>query len=203
MKKHLSFNEFIVYEELSFSELNRDNKQKIDLSLVNFAYHWLGIKQLFNSCYYGNNAFDYILKENKIRDLPLINFILSKDSEILKYKELTNKFICLTVDPGYEDPGFVETGTRLVFDFKKIIKHNKIIEDLTDNGEAEIRIKSLNDWNKYLIRIDIDKNSFYGKPEEFDDSEFKPVSTWFPNEISDKLNIWDERERNKYFNKFY
>ena len=168
-------------ESLSVEELNRKNKSKIDLSQVDVVYHWLTEGKLFDACYagYGKPGEQYVLKKGKMPELPPVQYELKSSWN-------NSPQVCLTVDPFYSDPAFNEDGACIIFDFKKLEKDFKI-EDLTDNGEAEIRIKAdIIDWPKYMIQLDIGKKS-YMTGQGWEDFRFRALKDWLPEEIKSKV----------------
>ena len=179
IKDFKSFN-----ESISIDDLDRKKKVKIDLTQVDFAYHWLTEGKLFDACYanYGKPGEEYVLKRGKMPALPPVQYELKSSWN-------NSPQICLTVDPFYSDPAFNEDGACIVFDFKKL-KSDYEIEDLTDNGESEIRIKNdIIDWQKYMIRVDIGKKS-YLTGQGWEDFRFRALKDWLPEEIKSKVTTF-------------
>jgi hypothetical protein len=160
------------------NKFNRNKGIKFDLSEVKHAYHWLTEGNLFYACY-GNhkNTTKIVLGKNRMPALPpRTRYVL--DGEV-----------CMTVDPRYIEPAFNEDSPRLVLDFERIM-HDCTVENITDNGEAEVRIKAIRDWTKYLVRIDILKES-YENGMEWEDFKFRAVKEWLPSELRSKVVTYE------------
>lgn len=151
------------------------------------AYRWIGPAGLF-IYFYGDipseKMYPYLFNNKKI-DLP-VNPVIdvshwNRDEE----DEEAPDAICMTVDPNYMgEPYNGDTIIRINFDFAKM--KNELdaskFEDLTDNGEAEIRYNApIVDWVKYVTKIDIDKE-FFEKGAEDDFGDWSPFIDWFPSQ---------------------
>ncbi len=158
----------------------RKDRIKTDLEKVDVVYHWLTEGKLFESCYKTENSDQdksFLLDIGPIPTLPSPTYSLSN--------------ICLTVDYSYFDPAFNEEGSCLVLDFKKLYEDFEI-EDLTDNGEAEIRInQAIPDWTKYLIKIQT-PSDVYNDGTEWEDFEFRAIKEWLPIELKAKVETFDD-----------
>jgi hypothetical protein len=172
-----NFNDF-----LNESRFDRNRKIKINLSDVKYAYHWVTEGKLFDACY-GPNVQDddrIVLDMGPMPALPKPSYKLSK--------------ICLTVDPEYMDPAFNEDGSCIVFDFQRL-RRDFDIEDLTDNGEAEIRIQSqILNWPRYIVQLDISRES-YEFGVEWEEFDYRPIKEWLPRELKNKVEIFKSHEK--------
>ena len=168
-----------VNESLLWSELKRQNRSKIDLLQVDYAYHWMTEGKFFDACYadYKGDSSKYCLKRGVMPDLPAPTYRLGYDSA---------QNMCLTVDPTYYDPCFNEDGLCVVLNMQKLIANHKIEEDLTDNGEAEFRTKLIPNWPNYLIEININEKS-YLKGIGWEEFRFRAIKDWIPEELKSKV----------------
>ena len=162
-----------VYESLSLNELDRYKHIKVDLNDVDYVYHWLTEGKLFDACYSDFKGDDskFILKRGVIPHKPVPN-----------YKLGYQRGICLTIDPNYFDPAFNEDGSCIVMDMNKL-KLDYEFENLTDNGEAEIRSTLvINNWPNYCINININEKSFI-RGGNFEGYKFRAINEWLPDEL--------------------
>lgn len=169
------------FQDFINESFDRKLKAKINLNEVKYAYHWLTEGKLFEACYGDmKDAGRYVLDMGPMPPLPTPNFNLSH--------------ICLTVDPTYMDPAFNEDSSCIVFDFE-LLKADYDIEDLTDNGEAEIRIQTkIINWPRYMKQLDISRESYeFGL--EWEDYEYRPLQDWLPKEIKDRVEVFKDHEK--------
>ena len=104
-----------MLERLSAEQLERHRKEKIDLTQVELAYHWLTEDKLFDACYSLDETHEetkYVLKKGPMPPLP---------SPVFRIDWNTTIGTCFTVDPAYTEPAFNEDGSCIVFDMKAII----------------------------------------------------------------------------------
>lgn len=180
---------YLVNESLNLDDLYRNNKNKIDLSQVKYIYHWMTEGKFFEACYGDvKQLIKYIVDrtEDKIFEmpsqLPPINYTFGGD-DYTEYKK------CLTVDPTYIDPCFNEDGSCIVLDFQKL-RNDYDFEDLTDKGEAEIRTIVIDNWTKYLIRIDIPIESYNNGIEWEEEVTYRAIKLWLPEELKSKVKTF-------------
>jgi len=168
-----------VYESLTFSQLHRNNRSKIDLGEVDKAYHWMTEGKFFDACYsdFSGDSRKYCIKKGPMPALPTPNYKIGYES---------TQNTCLTVDPTYYDPCFNEDGICVVLDMKKLVENNKIEEDLTDNGESEFRTKPLRNWPSYLVEININEKG-YLKGLGWEEFRFRAIQDWLPEELKSKV----------------
>jgi hypothetical protein len=169
----LSFNEFI-------NESLRHTRQKIDYSNIKYVYHWLNEGQLFSQIYDEPNKDEFqkfILRKSngkkiEMPSLPPKKYLLGGDKSN----------VCMTLDPEYTSAGFTgESYICLVLNLQKLIKDFKI-EDLTDNGEAEIRIEKIPQFNKYLEKVFIVKKN-YEKGDGWEGFYYRPIQEWYTQDL--------------------
>lgn len=185
-----AFSEFL--ESLSIQQLDRHNERKIDLSQIDVAYHWLTEGKLFEACYFDWQTAGHTKGEMRPYILSRANGKKIEMPQLppVKYLIQPGEFVCLTVDPSYMDPAFNEDGSCIVFDFKRLVADCPITEDLTDNGEAEFRVAEIPDWPKYVLRVDVLKQS-YEKGISWEGMvKYRPLSEWMPDEIKQKVRLF-------------
>jgi len=175
-------------EILSFESFIKESESEseYDLDFFKYAYRWVGQAGLFQY-FYGDidEMFEYVMNTGPIKDLP---------SRVDEMETSYDGGIPMTVDPGYiGEPISGDANIRMVFDLQKLIQdHGKEnIQNLLTNGEAEFRImKTIKDWTKYLIRLDLSKTS-YKESIEDDYGDWRAIKEWLPKDI--KINLFDER----------
>jgi len=96
---------------------------------------------------------------------------------------------CLTVDPSYMDPAFNEDGSCIVLDYQKLA-NDYDLEDLTDNGESEVRVMGIKNWPQYLVRIDI-PDWVYEEGNEWEEIEYRAIKEWLPEELKSKVETFE------------
>lgn len=174
-----SFNEFI-------NESLRHTRQKIDYSNIKYVYHWLNEGQLFSQLYDEPDKDElqkFVLrklngKKLEMPSIPSKKYLLGEDKSN----------VCMTLDPEYTSAGFTgEAFICLVLNLQKLIRDFKI-EDLTNNGEAEIRIEKIPQFNKYLEKVYITRKS-YEKGEGWEGYYYRPVQEWYPQDLKNITEI--------------
>lgn len=185
MKNVYRFDEWLN-ESKDLSD-NLRGKEKLDLSKVKYAYHWVNEGNLFDQMYVhtgrGNDR-NYILRkyDGKKLDMPPLpeeRFYLGGTDD--------NSHVCLTVDAEYVSAGVSgESYFCLVFEVADLEKLG--IENLTNNGEAEIRVKRIPDWDKifkhaYVVR----KN--YETGDGWEGFFYRAAKEWMPEKIKSMLTV--------------
>ena len=139
-----------------FVESLRHEQKKIDLNKFEYAFHWINEGNLFCQVYDESNLSDnektrFILRKSNGKKIemptkfPPKKFLLGGDENEPLEDESTefSNAVCLTVDPEYYQAGFTgESNVCIIFEIKDLGK----IRDLTDNGEAEIRVEKVENW---------------------------------------------------------
>ena len=174
----------ILYE--NYKGIGRE-KRKIDLSKMDWAFHWITDANLFSQSYdtTGIDDTNYILrtksgKKISMPPLPPERFILGDKYDLSR--------VCMTVDPGYYSAGTTgENNICLLFPIKPLLKLDYI--DLTDNGEAEIRFKYVPDWDKLVHTIFV-TNKTWSKGDGWEGFYYRPISEWFPNSLKDIVRFF-------------
>lgn len=157
----------------------RRERRKIDLSQVKWAFHWINEGNLFEQMYdvSGVNTTGYILRKNggkKIEMPPL-------PPEKFSLGEVGYGEVCMTVDPGYYNAGFTgESNVCLVFPMSSL--SDLKMEDLTDNGEAEIQFDVVPDWNKRVHAI-YTTNKVWSRGDGWEGFYYRAISEWFPESL--------------------
>jgi hypothetical protein len=154
----------------------RRKEEKIDLSEIKWAFHWINEGNLFEQMYdvNGIDTTKYILRKQggkklEMPSLPPERFVLG---------EVGHGEVCMTVDPGYYQAGFTgESNVCLVFPLDSL--QDLELEDLTDNGEAEIRFKEVPDWNKRVHSI-YTTNKVWSRGDGWEGFYYRAISEWFP-----------------------
>lgn len=168
-----------LYE--GFLENIRKKRIKIDITDAKYAYHWINEGNLFDQCYNTDeikNPAPYILRKNNgvilsLPKLPEKRYVLGGTDSI--------HGVCLTLDPRYISAGFTgESHICLLFKMENLMDLH--IENLTNNGEAEIRIKEIPDWNKRIDEI-LTTNKIWTKGDGWEGYYYRPISEWLPEEL--------------------
>lgn len=173
--KHIStYPEFILE---NYSGIRKERK-KIDMSTIKWAYHWINEGNLFEQMYdvTGVDTIKYVLRKNNGKKLEMPNL----PTEKFNLGETGYGEVCMTVDPGYYNAGFTgESHICLVFDIESL--KDLEFEDLTDNGEAEIRFNNIPNWDQRVHSI-FTTNKVWEKGDGWEGFYYRPISEWFsPN----------------------
>ena len=151
-------------------------------------YRWCGPAGLFMYFYGdmpGEEMQKYMFDRFKMPQLPSVNPSMEgshKDAD----DESEEFAVCTTLDPNYlGEPYSGDSVVRLNLDFEKMKNDFGAdkFEDLTHNGEAEVRITgNLKNWTKYLIKIDVLKEAWENTWED-DFGEWRAIKKWFPEDF--------------------
>jgi len=177
---------------LKLFEKFRDEQRKIeDLSTIDYAYHWVNEGNLFSQIYElpDINTGPYVLRKNpntgkkvEMPALPKPKFILGSETNEISSGISTAAGVCLTIDPSYVSAGVTgESNICLVFSMKDLLEKFDVL-NLTDNSEAEIRIKAIPDWNKLVKKILVVRK-VYEVGDSWEDFAYRAVKEWFPEEL--------------------
>jgi hypothetical protein len=178
----------------AFLESLRHEQKKLDLKKFKYAFHWVNDGNLFCQVYDEESLSEkdktaFVLKkiDGKRLDIPTKfpkkRFILGGEENDLNQDD--SSAVCLTLDPTYLEAGFTgESHICIVFEIKDLGE----IRDLTDNGEAEIRCKVINNWVEKAKEIFVTQKA-YTKGDDWEEFEYRPLSEWLPSEVKEKLKI--------------
>lgn len=197
--KRVSKHTGIIESFQGFLESIRHEEKKIDLSKCKYAYHWVNEGNLFSQVYDDSNLSQndhqrFILRKFNGKAIEMPNkfppkrFVLGGDeNESLKDEtEEFNNAVCLTVDPEYYQAGFTgESNVCIVFEITDLGK----VRDLTDNGEAEIRVEKIDDWVTKAKAIFIVKKT-YEKGDGWEGFFYRGISEWLPVEVKAKVKTF-------------
>jgi hypothetical protein len=73
-----------------------------------------------------------------------------------------------------------------VFEVADLERHG--IENLTDNGEAEIRVKKVPDWDRIVKRVYIIKKP-YETGDGWEEFFYRPIKEWLPDRLKSMVTV--------------
>jgi len=163
---------------------------KIPLDSVKYAFHWLTEGNLFTQTY-GQNVSDsqkYILRKSggksiQMPPLPPTDYMLGGADN-----DEQSTGVCMTLDPTYGRAGVSgESKICIAMDFQAL-RRDFEVQDLTDNGEAEVRIKMVKNWPKYTKSIFVDRKS-WERGDGWEGFFYRPVKEWMPEELKPIVHV--------------
>lgn len=177
----LTFEDFLVENYTGI----RKKHEKIDLSQVKWAFHWINEGNLFEQMYDTKNVntTPFVLRKNNNKKLEMPQL----PPEKFTLGHAVHGQVCMTIDPGYYNAGFTgESNICLVFSMESL-KDLKM-QDLTGNGEAEIRFNEIPNWNKRVYTI-YTTNKVWNKGDGWEGFFYRAVSEWFSPELKPIVQI--------------
>lgn len=180
----MSFSEFV-------NEALRHSMAKMDLSDFKYAFHWVNEGLLFEQLYDmdGAHSGPYILRKSngkkiEMPPLPAERMVFGNrdpDARVTTGSSMGNE-VCMTVDPEYAAAGMTgESNVCFVFDLPGLMRDYDV-KNLTDNGEAEVRVLRIDDPKKYIVRIFV-PTKVWDKGDGWEGFHYRAIKEWFPDSL--------------------
>lgn len=166
-------------------EALRHEGRFVPLDEIRWCFHWINEGNLFEQCY-DTDSIDvthYVLRKRggksiEMPPLPRERFVLGGDGGE----------VCMTIDPDYDRAGFTgESKICLVFPFESL--RDLKVENLTSNGEAEIRFEKVEDWDEKVAAIYIERRT-WERGDGWEGFWYRPVQSWLPVSLVDKVGVF-------------
>jgi hypothetical protein len=161
----------------------RHERRLVPLDDIRWCYHWISEGNLFDQTYDtdGVDTNPYILRKSggksiEMPPLPRERFHLGGDTGE----------VCMTIDPDYDRAGFTgESKICLVFSFESL--RDLEVENLTDNGESEIRFSEVPNWNERVEAIYVERKT-WERGDGWEGFFYRSVKSWMPVSLVDKVH---------------